>query len=76
MQYQDFSKILVVLGLQNSGGGGVGTPIRLMTKLIGLRRIRRANVTFRSSWILPKFCPGESLFLGGEGAARFQIASC
>jgi hypothetical protein len=40
---QDFSKSLVLLGLQNSGGK-VGTPIRLMTKLIGLRRIR-ANVT-------------------------------
>ena len=45
LECQDFSKILVVLGLQNSGGEGVGTPIRLMTKLIGLRRICRANVT-------------------------------
>ena len=42
----------------------------------------RANVTVRSSWSSPKFCPGESLFLGGEGAAReargalAQIASC
>ena len=38
---QDFSKILVVLGLQIQGKGGgegeVGTPIRLMTKLIGLK---------------------------------------
>jgi hypothetical protein len=45
----------------------VGTPIRLMAKLIGLRQLR-ANVTVRSSWSSPKFCPGESLFLG--------IASC
>ena len=45
---QDFSKILVVLGLRNSGRRGMGRRIwellRLMAKIIGLRRLR-ANVT-------------------------------
>ncbi len=66
---EDFSNILVVLGFEIQGEGEgeeVGTPIRLMAKSIGLRQLRakpsqlRANVTVRSSWSSPKFCPGES----------------
>ena len=64
---QDFSKILVVLGFEIQGK--IGTPIRLMAKLIGLRIQCVPMLPFRSSWSWPKFCPGKSLFLGGEGAA-------
>ena len=77
---QDFSKILVVLGLQNSRRG---TPIRLMAKLIGLRRLPRANVTvpFNSQVGVGRNFV-QHLFLGGEGVAReargalAQIARC
>ena len=55
---QDFSKILVVLGLQNSGRRGKSWyPYKANDNINRVRMNTWPMSPFHSSWKSPKFCP-------------------
>jgi hypothetical protein len=71
---QDFSKILVVLGLQNSGGRGGWYPYKANDKINRVKTNTSCQCyPFRSTWSSPKILSRGEFIFGRRGRRALML---